>query len=114
MTKTLDQQVLSWLNLQREKLALDPLKEIRGGRRRHFSYCPVALSLNDEPGTIRIASWGWQRYDAEQEYHTLIPIPDYVQDFIRKFDNGDYDEFHDLDHSRPASTQARGPEEDSS
>jgi hypothetical protein len=88
------EDVLVWVNSQREQRNLPALKNIPKGERKSLNRCPLALALSCDEQPIHIASWGWWRpYPKDMPKAERLPlavneIPDFVAEFLRQFDTG--------------------------
>lgn len=91
------QQVLDWINAEREGLGLEPLAAIPKGQRGSAGSCPISNSFKKrgfEAFSTRADTLILDKKDWDGD-GTQIVHPYYVREFIRLFDSGRCPEFED-------------------
>lgn len=85
------QRVLVWVNKQREKLGLRPLKHLKKGRIGSPNACSIAASLSTKSLYTEVDSINIEVWRGEDAVLNVAP-PKYVADWIFRFDEGRYPE----------------------
>ena len=88
-------RVLNYCNNIRKSLGKKPVMSLKKGKQNSYENCPLAKTIsNVSVGTLIKHPLYKHRYIKikEEERDKVIVVPQYINDFIRKFDKGLYPE----------------------
>lgn len=84
-----EERLLAWVNKQRVQLGRKPIGHLERGDPKVADSCPIAKSLGF---LCDVEDTHWRHYEVKGDYSSDIRqrLPIYVQDFVKRFDRGNY------------------------